>query len=197
MNDNKRFLMAFGLMETDEKLIRDRKNFGGRFVYWSNVRQEVANTIEGAILAYCIDNGIYKKYLLHRAYFPQKLSTNQLTGKAKENGLFPADEFEGAPAEVIQRMVEYEKLSKQLEDKFIWVGLMDVLRSSPWNNRYHKQRVEGPGLPLKIIGVVSSPELVGKLDSLVTRVFYRLGDINYSFSNVSDIQRCVVARVIY
>jgi len=193
MAENRRYLIALGLMETDPETIKDKNSFK----HWSKVRLAVANQVEGAILAYCLQTGIYRRFSHPRAEVPESLNVIQLLPEGKESGLYVPGEFEGTPEEFVQAAVDYEQRCRRLEDK--WMGFKEIIASIPWGNRFLKQRIEGPGVPLVINGVVASPEDIDQLEVTVNRVFNHLYYKSFEQFGSTElpVARCIVAQAKY
>lgn len=193
MADNKRYLIALGLMETDIEKIKKRDSFK----QWSRARQSVADIVEGAILEFCIQSEIYQRFGHPQVDVPVRLLVDQLTPAGREKGLYVPGEFDGTPEKFIRAVTEYKERCEQLE--YQWMGFSDLLMSKPWGNRFSKQRIEGPGVPLVISGVVGSQENVRQLDSNVRTLLDHLEykSSEYFHSTGLPIKRCVVARITY
>lgn len=188
MPENKRFLIALGLMETDLAKIKDDKVFKQS----SKTRMDVASKVEGAILAYCMHSGIYSRFNgFNRVKVPVNLCIDQLCPEVKSD-LYAPWEFNGTPMGFIQAALDYKHQCKELEEKYM--GLKDFFTTSPYGNRFLKQRIEGPGVPLLINGVVGSEKQINELNLVIKRLFNHL---KYAEFGNPSFERHIVAQVKY
>ena len=190
---NRRLIIALGLMETE--YVEDME----QFKYWSKLRMQVGNVIRGGVVGFCLSQGIYEPHChMNNCEVPASLLLGQLYPDMSMMDFYVPREFRDAPREFGEKVLDYQKKCKALEDKFV-IGISDLWKSTPWGNRFHKQRIDGPGIETLMLGVpAKSGTQIQILDSNINSLFLYIGRQNHSNDLGDELkERCVIAKVIY
>jgi hypothetical protein len=182
--ENRRYVVSFGLMETDSNIIKDKESFSK----WQHIRSKVAHEIEGLIFGYCMETGIYEGYsdTFGRTENPYEISDTSLTEEGRSYGWRYPQGFQGVPREFEEKVLAYKQEIRNRGNVF------DVGRFA------RAKKVVSPH-EIMIKGIYGTTEQIKTLRSHVDRHLNRLGskDHGHFLRKEIPVNRCRIAETIY